>query len=269
MASLSNFDVSNLNESMRYLGQTAVVKQQQEEQRRRDMTAELTRKEMLKNDQERLAMSREQFDLQKEGHVQATIEGQEGGQAIWTGTMSGLEDMMAKAQAKGKPVKILARDIGKNSFVTEMPGGVISLVTKTPEEAFVMEETARAKGGKSRSLRSNASSDEIAGWEKATDELKEALDNGDDAAVEHAREKQALWIEKIKKNRKEQGGYQIDKEEDVIDPATGQPTIDPKTGKPLKKRSQTKKIPSPAGAAATPSGGVLVRDAQGRLVPGK
>lgn len=261
---LTPFDVSNLNASIARIGNVAMAKQQQQEQQRRDMEAELLHRQMLANDTRRLDMAEEAQRLNQTGHVQAWLQGPEGGAMQFSGTQEGLSKLLDQSRAANKPLQLMqAPPTNKPQygiFTTETPLGTMALHLNSEEEVDKVTELAKKLGGHpvtSRvTSRPAAAIQTVSEIQSHIDAADEARSNGD--------EDTAKWHEGLAELLKKhlQGnppkGFTPTK-------STTTNVIDPTTGRVIKSERTTEAV-----GGAAPVTGRLIRDPKtGKLVPAK
>lgn len=271
---LTPFDVTNLNQSIQNLGNVAFRKQAQEEQRQRDISAELMRKAMLANEQRRLDIEQNRENLLQEGHVDAWLQGPEGGAMRYTGTQTGYQNLLKQAEGIGKPLKVMdAPPTNKpqyGAYTYQTDNGDVTVHLNSEGDLQKAVETAKALGGKARQARGfetreSYNAKQWQAYQDQADQLEDQARSESDATqadrqamLEHARRMRSFADQFFKPSA---AG------DSVTETVTERP--DPNNpGKTLTERSTSRRVRADGGRAG--GGGIrFVRDRNGRLVLGQ
>lgn len=280
MASLTHADVAGLNQSLQHLGQTAVVNRQQAEAKRQAIEQEMVRREMLRQadertaiDREQLGIQKEQFGIQKQGHIQAWLQGPEGGAMQFTGSRDGLTALLKQAADANKPLKMLeAAPTSKPQygvFTTETPLGTMAIHMDKPEDVDKVTQIAKQLGGKPKTVRGfeTKESYNLTQWQamqakadqlEAEAESVAGLTEAQKATMRYQAKRMRATADAFYKPTGETMTETITEETDPLDPT-----------KTTTKRAISRKIPAARGeSAGTGAALKFVRDPKtNRLVP--
>lgn len=149
---LTPFDVSNLNASMRGVGDTFAERRQEAMQQQKLDIEEEMRQKMLDAEMRRLELEQGRQNVLSQGTVDTWLQGEDGGTVHFQGPQSGLQTLLQQSEDKGKPLTQLDQPPTSKPqygvFKTSTPLGDMEFHLSTPEDVDKVTAMAKQMGGK-------------------------------------------------------------------------------------------------------------------------